>query len=579
MSAPQKAKPSAVMPSVGKKLSMTGIKSITRRLDGIPTTELAARWLDEDPTQYGFKPAMGREDEEYGACDDWATTLLALVQSAWFWEVCEVFPKNRIWWGGKTTDLDKRREGKPNLFPDYMLFLVSCLAGTRDCTTYRAMVAKFRLPKHWHDFCNAIEDHMPAHLDWTRPSDLRARDNARARRAGEPERLYPNVMKPNVLDYWLMKVRGFTRYKGDIEPLPDGDPYVGVMAAAQEAFRRTGVNQAQAMGLIHPRTRLLFFKPNRNLFIGGDAVVFSVNRRHRRDHSTTAHYVTGEGKRVYGSKFMIMSTRVDGLRHSRVILDLRHVHSTLTGSTATETQAAVASAIHLRDLSQGGVRGLLYDSALRGEAITELQRHDIIATNYCHAESNPDGGPGKRLGPGRREKSRYRTTREHRLPDGSRCQHHFFFAGGELVELTTDSTGNDVITHPTITDYESRPSSSGDSMWRQSLNITFHCPWSMSDHEARIPLFHTGPLSPDPDINWGEVVRVFAPGSWQFRYLYGARNDTESRHRDLKARVKYLPGDRTGQTIRLLGAALSNNALSWQYWLEAQGQTSVFTHT
>ncbi len=64
-----------------------------------------------------------------------------------------------------------------------------------------------------------------------------------------------------------------------------------------------------------------------------------------------------------------------------------------------------------------------------------------------------------------------------------------------------------------------------------------------------------------------------------FAYLYGARNDTEARHNNLKGRIKYMPGDILGQEFRLLGAALVMNAATWQTALHAHGEHNVIDDT
>lgn len=75
-------------------------------------------------------------------------------------------------------------------------------------------------------------------------------------------------------------------------------------------------------------------------------------------------------------------------------------------------------------------------------------------------------------------------------------------------------------------------------------------------------LFHTDPTSSDPNYNRGDVSRVFAPGTREFAYLYGQRNDTEIRHDDLKRRITHLPKSVPGQELRLLGTALAINAIA-----------------
>ena len=72
---------------------------------------------------------------------------------------------------------------------------------------------------------------------------------------------------------------------------------------------------------------------------------------------------------------------------------------------------------------------------------------------------------------------------------------------------------------------------------------------------------------------------MFPPVSAAFRYLYGQRNDTESRHTDLKARARYLPADVLGQQLRLLGAAMLLNAIAWQVHCEAQRKPNVYDDT
>jgi hypothetical protein len=73
----------------------------------------------------------------------------------------------------------------------------------------------------------------------------------------------------------------------------------------------------------------------------------------------------------------------------------------------------VGTTCHGTDLAGGGMRGLLYDSAIRGPVVTALQRHGVIVVNHPHAASNPDGGAGNRLNPSRVEKSQLRHIHTH----------------------------------------------------------------------------------------------------------------------------------------------------------------------
>lgn len=57
------------------------------------------------------------------------------------------------------------------------------------------------------------------------------------------------------------------------------------------------------------------------------------------------------------------------------------------------------------------------------------------------------------------------------------------------------------------------------------------------------------------------------------------RNDTESRHTNLKACARHLSADVPGQQLRLLGAATTSNAVAWQLQLQLAGADNVFDNT
>ena len=147
---------------------------------------------------------------------------------------------------------------------------------------------------------------------------------------------------------------------------------------------------------------------------------------------------------------------------------------------------------------------------------------------------------------------------------GVTCEHALYWVGGELAERIIDVNGDATVRAATITEYQQRGTRATDETGRvtafgtrrEYFIVTIACPIA-SDFTERIRLFHTDATSTDPDYHWGEVARVFAPTSAEGQYLYGARNDTDSRHTNLKARVKYLPIDVPGQELRLLGAAVT----------------------
>lgn len=308
--------------------------------------------------------------------------------------------------------------------------------------------------------------------------------------------------------------------------------------------------------------------------IGFDGTVFGGIRK---SAPTVALHNTGDGPKT-GSKFGITSCRADGQRFSRVYLSYTHIHVDLEGSVSSEQEVVRDVAPRLQALSKRGIKGIVVDSAIRGKDVTSLQReHHMTVVNYPHAASNPDGGAGKRLNETRVEKSHLRRVATHINDFGATCEHYIFAVGGEFVQVVMNGMGNHQLERLHHLRYEQRPNKR-DGTRREYHVYRIACDQG-PDFEERIALFHTSPTSTDPDANWGEYVRVYAPGTAAFKYLYGARNDTEARHADLKARVKHLPLDRTGQELRLLGAAIASNALSWQVHMEANGLINVIDDT
>lgn len=295
----------------------------------------------------------------------------------------------------------------------------------------------------------------------------------------------------------------------------------------------------------------------------------------KRPSSACDEHVTGGGSQpVYGSKFTIASCRKLNQYGSRVILDMQH-NGGKHSSDPDEATATVTMAKELRSATGGGLKGLVVDSVLRGQAVADLERNSVTVVNFPHAARNPGSRSGQRRGPDSTEKSYLRSVLTHTDANGTPCEHRLFFYGGVLVEGVIGHDGQKTAVAVQIDGYQQRGS---ESARRQYFLATVRCPLA-GDFTERVPLFHVDGTSTDPDVNYGEVARVFAPNSSQFRRLYGMRNDTESRHTNLKASVKHLPIDVRGQELRLIGAALASNAVAWQLELQLAGEDNVFDNT
>lgn len=356
-----------------------------------------------DP-EFVFRQSRAGEDTSKVAIN---AQMKAIYTSKWFWELAKVCPNNRLWWGGKTTDLDKRRPGAPMHFPDYLMLFLVCLAGIKGIATLNAAATHIRDAETWATLVAHMDQYVPE--GWTLLSELPQR-NPKKRYANPtlavaktprndhtrplPRLRQSNVTalrppitkppKPNQLDYWVRRFRGVDLKNN---PLDKTHEYYGLRDAIHDAFRRASIDQAQAMGVLRTDQQFVYGNPDRNQFIGFDGVVFAV-RNHRTADTVDTHR-TGTGHDATGSKFGLFSMRVDGQRHSRVIFDLAHIHKRLDGSHASEQDVIRELTVPLTALTDGGAKGLLVDSVARGELVTHLQRHGITVVNYPHAKSNP----------------------------------------------------------------------------------------------------------------------------------------------------------------------------------------------
>ena len=561
-------------------------------LSDIPTERLVASLPEADwRAKYpdAVQDRTGEEDASVAALEE----LRAIYTSKWFWQVAEHLPHNTLAAGGF---------GRPRDYPDWLLFLLDMAAGIAGVGSRRGAVTLLRDQRVWADFVRHVDMYVPE--GWTRLSKIthrpakharrnKSRATARTAKTAQVKALRP--VRPTVvriaaasvgvacpadhhLNYFAQMWRGRKKVNGRWVPMVPDDPLYGVRQRVLAAFTDAAIEQAMAMGLLDPSQPFGFTRADRNQYVGFDGTVMDMPRRRGNPNATSCeeHQTCGGTGKAFGSKFTIASARITGQYGSRVILDFAHTGRDRHSRYATETDAVLDIAPRLRDLSKGGMRGVLMDSALRGQAIVDLQRQWITVVNYPHALANPDRDTKGRLADTRVEKSHQRGVYTHDDANGLPCEHALYWVGGELVERYVDANGDDAIRKVRIKEYQQRTSASG--VRREYFIVTIQCSLA-GDFQARVALFHTDATGTDPDYNWGEVVRLFAPTSAEAMYLYGARNDTESRHTNIKARAKYLPIDVPGQELRLLGAAMTMNAVAWQLHLQAHGENNVLDNT
>lgn len=527
-----------------------------------------------------FDRAQTRVGEEHAAITD-VGQLFAVATSPGFWELAKLLPGN---------DISQHRRGRPADYPDWLLFLLCCASAFTGVCSLRAAAALLDQPQLWAQFAEHVDRYVPKGMTHigdlsrrqARPAHLKARP-ATPPRATAARPMQPRVTasqwvsvppvpppSPHHLDYFLVKWRGRDKTG---QSVPPGHPWHRLRQRIIARFEAISTVQAQQMGLLDPQLDFQYQRPLRSQYAGFDGTVMPVSRRHKGDPAR--EWKTGDGRTVYGSKYTIASTRVSGEAHSRVFLAFAQTGKSRDSVYPDEEKAVLDMATRLRDLSDGGLKGIVVDSAIRGHAVSHLQRQSLTVVNYPHAQSNPDGGPGKRLTTTRQEKNHLRRISIHTDENGTPCEHFIYAFGGELVQLVETDEGHTIARLP-VTKYEQRRNSDGSR--REYKTVQIDCDIA-GPYAERVALFHTDATSTDPAYNWGEVVRVFAPSSAEFQYLYGARNDTEARHADLKSRIKYLPPDVAGQDLRMLAAMVTANAVAWQVHLQARQQANIFDGT
>lgn len=563
----------------------------TAALRATPPEDIAALF-EPEPRQRRAPRDRTREDGNGASLNQ---QIRAVFASDWFWDVAACLPFN---------NLDTQQFGRRRDYPSWLLFgLAYVVAGIQHLATRQAVATHLADPREWAAFAEWVDQYVED--GWTKISDLdhtnrtrrprrpqavamtaitsRVRPRRRNQRGQHARPVRPALRcvapRRHHLNYFNELVTG-NSHKVRID---HASVWWQMPLRVVEVFRKVSIEQAQAMGLYSSNRPFQFINPDPTQYLLFDGTVFGMNRA-RPDSLSEDHTVGGNTRHpIYGSKWTIASHRIVGQYQSRLYFEAAHTGHNARSAYRDESQAVCGMAPHLRDLSGGGIKGIIVDSAVRGRAVVDLQHnHGLVVVNYPHAETNPDGGAGRRLNATRRERSHLRTIARN-TANGPDCRHLIYALGGKLVEQVRTSDGTHTQRNCDVTGYQARPNAGGGQ--REYLMVRMTCEHSTTPWTARVALFHTDPVTPanggtsDPNYNWGEVVRVFAPGTERFQRLYDIRNDTESRHADLKARVKHLPRDINAQQMRLYGAMLAANTLAWQVHLQAHGQGNVLDDT
>jgi hypothetical protein len=137
--------------------------------------------------------------------------------------------------------------------------------------------------------------------------------------------------------------------------------------------------------------------------------------------------------------------------------------------------------------------------------------------------------------------------------------------GSVFHEKVLDSTGNKTVFLPVeVSGVERRRNKAGT--FRHYQLVTLNC--VHGDTTVRVPLHQ---YAAESGFNRGELLRFYPTNTWQFGYLYGRRNDTESLHNQVKRTMPRLPAyGHLGQELFVLAYAVRNNAVARALALQRQ---------
>lgn len=334
--------------------------------------------------------------------------------------------------------------------------------------------------------------------------------------------------------------------------------------AVNEAFRESAAGDAALIGLCDPDGGGSLTHPDANRVVVGDGKVvtprFKTSPRQRvRVNKTTGEvrtvqvdpdarlHVTGGGDRVFGTKFVLLSTRGD-LRNQRVVLDV-------TYSPSNEAADAVVALERTLPLLPG-CQAVAYDGAFRGKHLRPLlKHHGVIPVSRLHSGQHgsvPDRHYG--IVPVR---GGTLTSLDVHLVNGAPCARTLDVDGEPIVtplrRVRTERRG-----HPGV--------------WR-FYNV-YELPADMGGGTIRLRLDQT-----DRDVETGfnreEHLRVIPPDDPDHPTIYGRRNDTESGNRLLDDSMLRERAHTVGwrrQTLNVTCWAAVRNAVAvWQHCPECVG--------
>ncbi len=328
----------------------------------------------------------------------------------------------------------------------------------------------------------------------------------------------------------------------------------------REEFATVAHNDAVALaqrnGYLDPARNLTWAKPDPRDFVATDGTVMRPCFGSGHDDSVGPQIVfndeTAKNKPT-GSK--ILTTFVHGdLAGSRIITRIDAVPPGPNGSPGGESPVVDQMARAILEASNGGLKGVIVDSVIRGRVLQALSRDGVVVVNYPHAKSNPNRTEGGRHAEGRIERTVEVEVITHTVKGKKTpCEHPLLMVGSVPSTRALNEVGEEVIIEVEIR--AGLICKNKNSTWRYYHKYVIPC-----IHGNFIYLYRLFPTD-DSAISHGESTRFFPTNTQQFSDLYGRRNATESWHRELKRNRDRMPVRGLAlQSIYLIGLMVLQNA-------------------
>ncbi len=337
------------------------------------------------------------------------------------------------------------------------------------------------------------------------------------------------------------------------------------LAVINDAFRELAAIDAAMIGLCDPHGVGSLTHPSPNRVVVGDGKVITprfktsprkrvkLNKRTGELRTVQADpdarlHVTGGGDRVFGTKFVLLSTRGDQ-RNQRILLDVAYSRS----NEAADALIALERTLPLLP----GCQAVAYDGAFRGVHLRPLlKHHGVLPVSRLHSAQHGQV-PDRHFG-------------IVKVRNGNAAEIDVHLVNGAPCHRTFTVDGDPIVTPLPRLKTERRGRADGGFV----LYNVYEVPAQLGGGTVRLRLDQT-----DEDVangfNREEHLRAIPPDDPDHASIYGRRNDTESGNRLLDDSMLRERAHTVGWRRQLLNvmcwAAVRNAVAVWQHCPECVG--------